>query len=59
MLLNRGAAQGLEGCKPALCHERVIATQVDRLKTVREKAHFEAMFGARITFHQNTAILLL
>jgi len=36
-----------------------VTTQVDRLKTIREKRIFEAMFGARIRhFRQSMAIVL-
>jgi len=52
-------------------HLQLVTIQVDRLKAARgasacavredcyEKAHFKAMFDARITFSQSTAIVLL
>jgi len=32
--------------------------EVNHFSVALEKAHFEALFGARITFRQNTAIVL-
>jgi len=39
----------------------LVTTQVDRLKAegCQGKAYFEAMFGAKLTFRQSTAIVLL
>ena len=36
---------------------RLVTTQVDRLKAVSKKAHFKAIFDARITFRQSKAIM--